>query len=73
MSDRIRRNFHDVGFCAYEIEKVQRPIGEDEYEDRMVVRVSSGRDLVPIAFRPTQKKSLVQFANDILKMVEEWE
>lgn len=69
----IRRNFHDVGFCAYEIELVKRPIGADEYEDRIVVRVSSGRDWVCVAFRPNETQSLVQFANDILLMTSRLE
>lgn len=69
----IRRNFHDVGFCAYEIEKVQRPIGENEYEDRIVLRLTNGKGFVSFGFSTDEKQSLVQFANDILKMVEEWE
>ena len=72
MSDRIRRNFHDVGFCAYEIEKVQRPIGENEYEDRMVLRLTNGREFVSFGFRPEEKQSLVQFAKDILLIASEW-
>lgn len=68
----IRRNFHDVGFCAYEIEKVQRPFGEDEYEDRMVLRLTNGREFVSFGFRLEEKQSLVQFAKDILQMTAKW-
>lgn len=69
----IRRSFHKIGFCAYEIEKVQRPIGEDEYEDRMVLRLTNGREFVSFGFRPEEKQYLVQFAKDILLIASEWE
>lgn len=69
----IRRSFHNIGFCAYEIEKVQRPIGENEYEDRMVLRLTNGRESVGFGFRPEEKQSLVQFAEDILLMTSRLE
>ena len=69
----IRRSFHNIGFCAYEIEKVQRPIGENEYEDRMVLRLTNGRDFVGFGFSTDEKQSLVQFANDILLMASRLE
>lgn len=73
MSDRIRRNFHDVGFCAYELEKVERILDSDDPEYRMVLRMTNGREQVHFGFSLDEKQSLVQFANDILKMVEYWE
>ena len=73
MSDSIRRNFHDVGFCAYEIEKVQRPIGENEYEDRIVLRLTNGKGFVGFGFSTDEKQSLVQFAEDILLMTSRLE
>lgn len=69
----IRRNFHKIGFCAYEIDKVQRPIGEDEYEDRIVLRLTNGREFVSFGFNHKEKQSLVQFAEDILLMTSRLE
>lgn len=68
----IRRNFHKIGFC-YEIDKVQRPIGENKYEDRMVLRLTNGREFVSFGFNHEEKQSLVQFAEDILLMTSRLE
>lgn len=64
---RIRRFFFENGPCAYEIEKA--PEQEmPRLDERLMVRLFSGRHVFYVTFTKKEKTSLIQFANDLLEM-----